>query len=41
MLGAANLDDLLDRLDSAERVSLQDAQIVDSVRAARREIKRA
>lgn len=40
ILGAANLDDLLDRLDSAERVSQQDAQIVDSVRASRREIKR-
>jgi len=40
ILGAANLDDLLDRLDSAERVSRQDAQIVDSVRASRREIKK-
>jgi cell wall-associated NlpC family hydrolase len=39
ILGATNLDDLLDRLDSAKRISSQDAQIIDSVRKAKAEIK--
>ncbi len=39
LLGAANLDDLLDRLDAANRVSEQDADILKRVRAARRSIQ--
>jgi len=40
ILGAANLDDLLDRLDSAQRISSQDAEIIESVRKAKADIKR-
>jgi cell wall-associated NlpC family hydrolase len=40
ILGAANLDDLLDRLDSAQRISSQDAQIIESVTRAKADIKR-
>jgi cell wall-associated NlpC family hydrolase len=40
ILGAANLDDLLDRLDSAQRISSQDAQIIESVTKAKADIKR-
>lgn len=40
ILGAANLDDLLDRLDSAERISRQDADVIESVRASREEIRK-
>lgn len=40
ILGAANLDDLLDRLDSAQRISSQDAEIVESVTKAKADIKR-
>jgi cell wall-associated NlpC family hydrolase len=35
VLGAASLDDLLDRLDSAQRISDQDVVIVEDVRAAK------
>ena len=35
ILGAENLDDLLDRVDAAKRVSDQDTRIVDAVRDAR------
>jgi cell wall-associated NlpC family hydrolase len=40
ILGAANLDDLLDRLDSAQRISSQDTQIIESVTKAKADIKR-
>lgn len=40
LLGASSLDDLLDRLDSAQRISSQDLQIVESVRRTRSEIRR-
>jgi cell wall-associated NlpC family hydrolase len=40
ILGASNLDDLLDRIDTANRISSQDVQILESVRTARAEIKR-
>lgn len=39
ILGATTLDDLLDRLDSAKRISSQDAQIIESVRKAKADIK--
>jgi cell wall-associated NlpC family hydrolase len=39
ILGAANLDDLLDRLDSAQRISSQDAEIIESVTRAKADIK--
>jgi peptidoglycan DL-endopeptidase CwlO len=40
LLGSASLDELLDRLDTANRVSEEDAKIVDEVRTFRAEIKR-
>ena len=40
ILGAANLDDLLDRVDSVRRISNQDVQIIDAVRVARNEVQR-
>jgi cell wall-associated NlpC family hydrolase len=40
MLGAASLDDLLDRIDSVRRISSQDVQILEEVKQARSEIKR-
>ena len=40
ILGAKSLDDLLDRLDIAERVGGQDAQILQDVRRFRTEVKR-
>jgi cell wall-associated NlpC family hydrolase len=40
LLGATSLDDLLDRIDTARRVSEQDAAIVEQVRAARAETAR-
>lgn len=39
LLGSANLNDLLDRLDSAQRISSQDAQIIESVAKAKADIK--
>jgi len=38
VLGAASLDELLDRLDSAQRISAQDVRIVGEVRRSRAEI---
>jgi peptidoglycan DL-endopeptidase CwlO len=40
LLGAASLDDLLDRVDTVNRVSDQDARIVREVRSFRAEIKK-
>ncbi|MEO8290435.1 MAG: NlpC/P60 family protein [Gaiellaceae bacterium] len=40
LLGSANLDDLLDRVDTVNRVSDQDARIVGEVRSFRSEIKK-
>jgi peptidoglycan DL-endopeptidase CwlO len=40
LLGSASLDELLDRLDTANRVSEEDAKIVQEVRTFRAEIKR-
>jgi cell wall-associated NlpC family hydrolase len=40
LLGSASLDELLDRLDTANRVSEEDAKIVEEVRTFRAEIKR-
>jgi peptidoglycan DL-endopeptidase CwlO len=40
LLGAASLDDLLDRVDTVNRVSEQDARIVGEVRSFRAEIKK-
>jgi len=40
ILGATSLDDLLDRVDATRRVSAQDKQIAEQVRAARREIRK-
>ena len=40
ILGAANLDDLLDRVDTVRRISNQDVRIVSAVRDARREVER-
>ena len=40
MLGAASLDDLLDRLDSVRRISSQDLEIIADVRTAKSEMKR-
>jgi cell wall-associated NlpC family hydrolase len=40
LLGAASLDDLLDRVDTVNRVSEQDARIVQQVRSFRAEIKK-
>ena len=38
LLGAATLDELLDRVDSAERISEQDVRIVAEIERARKEI---
>jgi cell wall-associated NlpC family hydrolase len=40
MLGSANLDDLLDRLDSVRRISAEDLAIIEDVREAKGEMKR-
>ena len=40
LLGSASLDDLLDRVDTVNRVSDQDSRIVDEVRTFRTEIKK-
>jgi peptidoglycan DL-endopeptidase CwlO len=40
LLGSASLDDLLDRVDTVNRVSDQDTRIVDEVRTFRTEIKK-
>jgi peptidoglycan DL-endopeptidase CwlO len=40
LLGASSLDELLDRIDTASRVSAEDSQIVDEVRTFRAEMKR-
>jgi peptidoglycan DL-endopeptidase CwlO len=40
LLGSASLDDLLDRVDTVNRVSAQDARIVGEVRTFRTEIKK-
>jgi cell wall-associated NlpC family hydrolase len=40
LLGASSLDDLLDRVDTVNRVSEQDARIIGEVRAFRAEIKK-
>jgi cell wall-associated NlpC family hydrolase len=40
LLGSASLDELLERIDTASRVSDQDARIVDEVKTFRAEIKR-
>ena len=40
LLGASSLDDLLDRVDTVNRVSEQDARIIGEVRMFRSEIKR-
>jgi peptidoglycan DL-endopeptidase CwlO len=40
LLGSASLDDLLDRVDTVNRVSDQDARIVNEVRTFRAEIKK-
>lgn len=39
ILGAANLDDLLDRIDTVKRISSQDVQIIKAVRAARNDVR--
>jgi peptidoglycan DL-endopeptidase CwlO len=39
ILGATNLDDLLDRLDSAKRISSQDVQIIEAVTRTKHEIR--
>jgi cell wall-associated NlpC family hydrolase len=40
LLGASSLDDLVNRLDTVDRVSQQDARIVNEVRSFRAEIKK-
>jgi cell wall-associated NlpC family hydrolase len=40
ILGASSLDDLLDRVDTANRVSEQDARIINEIRTARAEIQK-
>jgi cell wall-associated NlpC family hydrolase len=40
LLGATSIDDLLDRLDAAKRVSSQDARILADVRSTRKEMQR-
>jgi cell wall-associated NlpC family hydrolase len=40
ILGAANLDDLLDRVDTVRRISNQDVRIIKAVRDARNEVQR-
>ena len=39
ILGAANLDDLLDRIDTVRRISAQDVEVIEAVRDARGEIR--
>jgi len=39
LLGAQNLDDLLNRLDTAKRISRQDSQVLQDVRSFRREVE--
>ncbi len=39
LLGSDSIDDLIDRLDTAERVSQQDAQVLAEVRAFKAEVK--
>jgi len=39
IFGATSIDDLLDRIDAAERISRQDTEIVDQVAASRRHIR--
>ena len=39
LLGSASLDDLLDRVDTVNRVSDQDARVINEVRMFRAEIK--
>ncbi|MGH3035669.1 MAG: NlpC/P60 family protein [Gaiellaceae bacterium] len=40
LLGSSSLDDILDRLETANRVSSQDSQILDEVRRFREEVKK-
>ena len=40
LLGAASLDELLDRLDAVERVSAQDARVLTEVKAFKAEVQR-
>jgi cell wall-associated NlpC family hydrolase len=40
LLGAQNLDDLLNRIDTAKRVNRQDAQVLRQVRSFRKEVVR-
>lgn len=40
LLGATSLDDLLARLEAVERVSSQDAQVLERVRAYRQQVRR-
>ena len=40
LLGAENLDDLLNRIDAAKRVSRQDTQVLRQVRSFRKEVER-
>ncbi|HYY75204.1 MAG TPA: NlpC/P60 family protein [Gaiellaceae bacterium] len=40
MLGASSLEELLDRIDTASRVSAEDSQIVEEVKTFRAEMKR-
>jgi cell wall-associated NlpC family hydrolase len=39
ILGSASLDELVDRLDSAERISDEDVRIVEDIRASRAEMR--
>jgi peptidoglycan DL-endopeptidase CwlO len=39
LLGSANLDDLLDRVDSVQRISAQDVAIIEAVRDSRAQIR--
>ena len=39
ILGAANLDDLLDRIDTVRRISAQDVEVIEAARDARGEIR--
>ena len=40
LLGSSSFDELVDRLDTADRVSAQDARIISEVRTFRAEVKR-
>jgi cell wall-associated NlpC family hydrolase len=40
LLGASSLDDMLDRLDAADRVSTQDAEVLRKVTSFRQEVQR-